>query len=355
MRYIGECRDLHCAVLPPDINTGFAGFTVGGENVRFGLGAIKGVGQNAINSVVAEREAHGKFQSFADMVKRVDYRLVNKKVMESLIKSGALDSLGMHRAEMLGNMGRVMEWAQRQQEDAQQGQISLFGGTAEPAATGMLSLDAFLPWQDAEQLAHEKEALGFYMSSHPLTAVQSQLQRLVTAHSQTLAEQPGGEVKVGGVITQQRTQLTKKGDRMAFLTLEDLYGTIEVIVFPEVYRQSITYCESEEPLLIWGTVEGDSDGRLIAQRIMPLQSEAMWCQCRQLTLTLSPQVEQTVLMQVRELLSTAPGEAEVILALSFEDGERVRLRASPRLCVAPTHQLLDELDQLLGAGNVRVA
>jgi DNA polymerase-3 subunit alpha len=219
----------------------------------------------------------------------------------------------------------------------------------------MLSLDSFMPWQDAEQLAHEKEALGFYISSHPLTAVQPQLQRLVTANSQTLAEQPGGEVKVGGVITQQRTQLTKKGDRMAFLTLEDLYGTIEVIVFPETYRQSITCCESEEPLLIWGTVEGDSDGRIIAQRIMPLQSEEMWCQCRQLTLTLSPQVDKTVLLQVRELLSSAPGEAEVVLALAFEDGERVRLRASQRLCVAPTHQLLDDLDQLLGAGNVRVA
>ena len=355
MRYIGECRDLHCAVLPPDINTGFPGFTVGGENVRFGLGAIKGVGQNAITSVVAEREANGPFQSFADLLKRVDYRLVNKKVIESLIKGGALDGLGMHRAAMFGNMARVMEWAQRQQEDAQQGQISLFGGTAEPAATGMLSLDAVMPWLDAEQLAYEKEALGFYISSHPLTAVQPQLQRLVTANSQTLAEQPGGEVKVGGVITQQRTQLTKKGDRMAFLTLEDLYGTMEVIVFPETYRQSITYCESEEPLLIWGTVEGDHDGRIIAQRIMPLQSEEMWRECRQVTLTLSPQVEKSVLLQVRELLDAAPGEADVVLALSFEDGERVRLRASQRLCVAPTHQLLESLDQLLGAGNVRVA
>jgi DNA polymerase-3 subunit alpha len=219
----------------------------------------------------------------------------------------------------------------------------------------MLSLDAVIPWSDAEQLTHEKEALGFYISSHPLTAVQPYLQRLVTANSQTLAEQPGGEVKVGGVITQQRSQLTKKGDRMAFLTLEDLYGTLEVIVFPEIYRQSIGYCESEEPLLIWGTVEGDSDGRIIAQRIMPLQSEETWRECRQVTLTLAPQLGEAVLLQVRELLSAAPGEADVVLALSFEDGERVRLRASQRLCVAPTHQLLDDLDQLLGAGNVRVA
>jgi DNA polymerase-3 subunit alpha len=276
-------------------------------------------------------------------------------VIESLIKGGALDGLGMHRAAMLGNMARVMEWAQRQQEDAQQGQISLFGDITAPAAASMLSLEAVMPWSDAEQLTHEKEALGFYISSHPLTAVQPYLQRLVTANSQTLAEQPGGEVKVGGVITQQRSQLTKKGDRMAFLTLEDLYGTVEVIVFPEIYRQSISYCESEEPLLIWGTVEGDSDGRIIAQRIMPLQSEETWRECRQVTLTLAPQLEEAVLLQVRELLSAAPGEADVVLALSFEDGERVRLRASQRLCVAPTHQLLDDLDQLLGAGNVRVA
>lgn len=355
MRYIGECRDLGCSVLPPDINSGFAGFTVGGENVRFGLGAIKGVGQNAITSVVAEREANGAFQSFADLLERVDYRQVNKKVIESLIKGGALDRLGMHRAEMLGNMARVMEWAQRQQEDAQQGQISLFDGTAEPAAAGMLSLESVMPWNDTEQLANEKEALGFYISSHPLTAVQPQLQRLATATSQSLGEHPGGEVTVGGVITQQRTQLTKKGDRMAFLTLEDLYGNIEVIVFPETYRQSVTWCESEEPLLIWGTVESDSEGRIIAQRILPLQSEETWQQCRKVTLTLSPQIEQAVLIQIRDLLSTSPGEASVELALPFEDGEWVRLRAGQRLRVSPSRQLLDDLDQLLGAGNVRVA
>ena len=140
-------------------------------------------------------------------------------------------------------------------------EISLFGGTAEPANA---IVRVGYPLERCRTVSAQKEALGFYISSHPLTAVQPQLQRLVTANSQNLAEQPGGEVKVGGVITQLRTQLTKKGDRMAFLTLEDLYGTIEVIVFPETYRQSITYCESEEPLLIWGTVEGASDDRIIA-------------------------------------------------------------------------------------------
>ena len=155
-------------------------------------------------------------------------------------------------------------WSGRSASKRMPNRVKLVCLAARRNGTGMLSLESVIPWSGAEQLAHEKEALGFYISSHPLTAVQPQLQRLVTANSQNLAEQPGGEVKVGGVITQLRTQLTKKGDRMAFLTLEDLYGTIEVIVFPETYRQSITYCESEEPLLIWGTVEGDSDGRIIA-------------------------------------------------------------------------------------------
>jgi DNA polymerase-3 subunit alpha len=357
IRYIGECRDLGCAVLPPDINSGFAGFTVSGDNIRFGLGAIKGVGQNAIQSIVAERQANGPFQSFADFCERLDFRQVNKKVVESLIKGGALDLLGMHRAAMIGNMSRVMEWAQRQQEDRQQGQISLFGGAAEPATAAMLSLQSLPPWSDSEQLAYEKEALGFYMSSHPLSAVQPYLQRLTTATSQTLSDCSSDQVvTVGGLITQRRTQLTKNGDRMAFLTLEDLGGSIEVIVFPETYRQSAAWCESEEPLLVWGKVESDaSDGRMIAQRILPLQAHETWREFRRLTLNVAPQLESDQLLQVRDLLREAPGEASVFLALAFDDGERVVLRAGEHFQVAPSCALLDALDHLLGVGNVRIS
>lgn len=357
IRYIGECRDLGCSVLPPDINEGFAGFTVSGENLRFGLGAMKGVGHNSIASVVAEREANGTFKDFADFCERLDYRQANKKVIDSLIKGGALDRLGMHRAEMVGNMARVIEWAQREQEDRQQGQISLFGGSEAPAASAMITLQSVPVWDESEALAHEKEALGFYISSHPLMAVQTHLQRLATATSQTLSEMHSDQlITVGGVITQQRTQLTKKGDRMAFLTMEDLYGSIEVIVFPETYRQSMTWCESEEPLLVWGKVESDSgEGRLIAQRILPLQSEEAWRECKRLTLTVLPTLDYQVLRDVRALLEKWPGEAGVALTLPFEDGERVYLRANDQLSVAPSHELLDALDSLLGVGNVRVA
>jgi DNA polymerase-3 subunit alpha len=357
MRYIGDCRDLGIPVLPPDINEGVHGFTVSGESIRFGLGAIKGVGQGAIAAVLGERERHGRFASFFDFCARVDTRQVNKKVIESLIKGGALDSLGMHRAQMLGNLPRVLEWAQRQQEDRQQGQFSLFGNTTVAPAVATLSLDPVPEWSESERLASEKEALGFYISSHPLMAVRQALRRLTTATSQSLVDCPSDQtVTVGGMITQRRTQLTKNGERMAFLTLEDLYGSIEVIVFPETYRRSMPWCESDEPLLVWGKVEGDgSDSRMIAQRLLPLQEAEALREFRRLTLTVSPELERAALLQVRELLAASPGDCSVLLALEFADGERVLLRATDRLNVAPSMELLSGLEELLGVDNVRVA
>jgi DNA polymerase-3 subunit alpha len=249
-----------------------------------------------------------------------------------------------------------MEWAQRQQEDRQQGQFSLFGGTTAVAATTP-TLEPVAEWSESERLAFEKEALGFYISSHPLMAVQAPLRRLTTATSQSLMDCAGEQtVTVGGIITQQRVQLTKNGDRMAFLTLEDLYGTLEVIVFPETYRRSLPWCESDQPLLVWGKVEGDGgDGRLIAQRLLPLQEAEALGEFRRLTLTLSPDFDRTALLQVRERLETVPGDCQVVLVLRFPDGEQVMLRAAERLSVKLSMDLLAGLEELLGADSVRVA
>jgi DNA polymerase-3 subunit alpha len=356
MRYIGDCRDMGIPVLPPDINEGFHGFTVSNEGIRFGLGAIKGVGHQAVTAMVREREENGPFRSFVDFCARLDFRQVNKKVVESLIKGGALDSLGMGRAQMLSNMGRVMDWAHRQQEDRQQGQISLFGEATVTSALAGLHLETVPEWSNSERLAYEKEALGFYISSHPLMAVRQQLRRLTTATSQSLGDGPGERnVTVGGMITQRRTQLTKNGEQMAFLTLEDLYGSIEVIVFPDTYRRSLAWCESEEPLLVWGKVDGEGEGRLIAQRILPLHEAEALHAFHQLTLQVSPDLERAVLLQVRDLLAASPGACQVVLTLQFPDGERVLLRAAERLNVAPSVELLEALENLLGAESVQMA
>ena len=165
-------------------------------------------------------------------------------------------------------------------------------------------------------------------------------------------------VTLGGVITQHRSQLTKNGDRMAFLTLEDLYGSLEVIVFPETYRQSVTACESEEPVVVWGKAKIESEGgepRVIAQRVLFLKDALALGEFRRLTLSVSPQHDRTTLLQVCDLLGNAPGTCNVVLALQFPDGERVLLRAAERLNVAPSLALLASLEELLGAENVRVA
>jgi DNA polymerase-3 subunit alpha len=323
------------------------------------LGAIKGVGEQAITALMKERQEHGPFRSFFDLCERLDTRQVNKKVLESLMKGGALDSLGLTRAQMLGNMARVLDWAQRQQEDRQQGQFSLFGNSTAGPSVDTPSLDPVVPWSDSEQLAYEKEALGFYISSHPLMAVQPQMRRLVTATSQSLVDCQGEQtVTLGGLITQHRAQLTKNGDRMAFLTLEDLYGSLEVIVFPETYRQSVAACESEEPVVVWGKAKIEGEGgepRVIAQRVLLLKDALALGEFRRLTLSVSPQHDRTTLLHVRDLLGQVPGTCNVVLTLQFPDGERLLLRAAERLNVAPSLALLAGLEELLGTENVRVA
>jgi DNA polymerase-3 subunit alpha len=158
------------------------------------------------------------------------------------------------------------------------------------------------------------------------------------------------------MVTQQRTQLTKNGERMAFLTLEDLYGSMEIIVFPETYRRSQQGCESGDPLLVWGKVEGDgSEGRLIAQRLVPLKEAEALGDFRRLTLTVPPALDRAALLQVRDLLAASPGACAVLLGLEFPDGERVMLQAADRLHVRPSMDLLTGLEDLLGVESVRLA
>jgi DNA polymerase-3 subunit alpha len=162
-------------------------------------------------------------------------------------------------------------------------------------------------------------------------------------------------VTVGGMITQQRTQLTKNGERMAFLTLEDLYGSTEVIVFPETYRQSQSCCESEKPVLIWGKAESEgNEGRIIAQRILPLGEAEALREFRQLTLAVPSEPDRSVLLRIRDVLAASHGDCQVVLTLRFADGENVLLRVAERLNVTPSMELLDTLENLLGAESVQM-
>jgi DNA polymerase-3 subunit alpha len=252
---VAECRRLGIAVLPPDVHASHLDFLVEGESIRFGLLAVKNVGQGAVESIIAAREKDGPFRSLADFCSRVDLRLVNKRVIESLIKVGALDALG-HPAQLLAALDEVLAAAQIEQRERASGQISLFDLAAEPAV-----LEAPLPPASEvplrERLQWERELLGLYLSDHPLGEVAERLARIVTAYSGELKDESldGQRIIVGGVVTGLRTVVTKARSTMAIATLEDLQGPIEVVIFPRLYEQTAPTWREGAILLVAGQVD----------------------------------------------------------------------------------------------------
>jgi DNA polymerase-3 subunit alpha len=252
---VAECRRLGIAVLPPDVHASHLEFTVEGAAIRFGLLAVKNVGQGAIESIIAARDDGGPFRSFADFCNRIDLRLVNKRVLESLVKVGALNALG-HPAQLLLALDEVLATAQADQRERASGQISFFDLASEPS-----SLEAPLPGATEvavrERLRWEKELLGLYLSDHPLGEVAERIGKFVSAYSGELRDESldGQRVVVGGVVTGTRTVITKARATMAVATIEDLQGAVEVVVFPRLYEQTGPTWQEGAILLVAGRID----------------------------------------------------------------------------------------------------
>ena len=252
---VAECRRMGISVLPPDVHASHLEFTVEGASIRFGLLAVKNVGQGAIESIIAAREGGGPFRSFADFCNRIDLRLVNKRVLESLVKVGALSAFG-HPGRLLDALDDTLAMAQADQRERASGQISFFDLAAEPAALEAPLADApEVPTR--ERLRWEKELLGLYLSDHPLGEVAEQIGQFVSAYSSDLKDESldGQRVVVGGVVTGSRTVVTKAKATMAVVTLEDLQGAIEVVVFPRLYEQTAGTWQDGVILLVAGRID----------------------------------------------------------------------------------------------------
>ncbi|MGH7366786.1 MAG: LAGLIDADG family homing endonuclease, partial [Candidatus Rokuibacteriota bacterium] len=240
VQYVEETRAMGLRVEAPDVNVSRAQFTVAGESIHFGLGAIKNVGVTAIESIVKTREADGRFGTLEDFCARVDLRLVNRRVVECLIKAGAFDSLQSTRAGLLAGLDQAMESGQRRQRDREEGQVSLFdvlgGGDARPAAAPAAA--ARLPeWPQEEMLAYEREVLGFYLSGHPLEQYRDVARRIgALGASDLAARSTGARVLLLGQVSAFSESTTKSGNRMAFATLELVDGSVPLTIFPEPYR-----------------------------------------------------------------------------------------------------------------------
>ncbi|HYB74510.1 MAG TPA: DNA polymerase III subunit alpha [Candidatus Sulfotelmatobacter sp.] len=275
VRYIEECRQMGIEVLPPDVNDSSSSFTVVGGKVRFGLVAVKNVGEKAIQSILDTRKAQGRFTSLYDFCERVDLQLVNKRVLESLIKCGAFDSLGLRRAQLLAVVDKAMEAGQSAQRDRRQGQVSLLdvlGGPGGAAKAPVPAPPEVPEFSRADLLRAEKETLGFYITGHPLAEYGAALRRHATATTEELPNRRDKDtVTLGAIVSAVKEISTKSGDRMAFITLEDTGGSVEAIAFPELYRQNMLHLVKDAAVLVKGQLDvGDEIVKLLLSEVRPL-------------------------------------------------------------------------------------
>jgi len=354
---VAECQRMGIPVLPPDINASADTFTVVGETIRFGLAAVKHVGQGAVEEILRARAAGGPFRSLADLVARVDTRVVNKRVLESLIKAGAFDSLGRPRAALLQDLDAALSAGQRLARARAAAQTGLFGdagGTSEaegpPAAVEEFSR--------AELLAMEKDMLGLYVSGHPLAAVRERLAARVTATIDQLAEmRDRSEVVIGGLITAVKRTTTRAGAAMAFLTLEDLTGSVEVIVFPKTYEAAHLVLKRDAVVVVRGRLDvTEQQAKVLAEAVLPLDdapgAEAPDGGAEVLHVVVDADRHGEVgLHRLRALLQRHAGDRRVLLTVRAA-GREVRMQAGA-LGVAPGPRVVEAVEALLGPDTAR--
>jgi len=357
--YIGECREMGIRVLAPDVNESDIYFTVVGDDIRFGLSAIKNVGEGAVEAVLAARRASGPFRSLSDFCERVDLRGVNRRVIEGFVKSGSFDSLSLRRAALLASIERAMDSGQRRQRDREQGQASLLGMLGASAASDIGRGQEVLPdapdWSEAERLAFEKESLGFYITGHPLERVRDELRQWTTATVGGLASlEESREVTVAGLTSALRLLKTKKGDRMATFVLEDLEGSIEVLVFPETYNKVATRLADDKVVVVKGKAEAVDEGkpRLLASDVLSLEQIKV-SDARQITVRVElARWDRTKGEQLRDILGARQGDCPVLIELTRPGGLAVAVAPSALYRVRPDAGLKGEIEALFGPGSV---
>ncbi len=359
VKYIEECRAMGLRVDPPDVNVSAVKFSVSGDAIRFGLAAIKNVGEAAMESILATRDTDGAFRSLEDFCARVDLRLVNRRVLESLVKAGAFDSLGLTRAHLMATVDGALENGQRQQRERTEGQGSFFDLLPPPAVPRADPVAITTEWDDAQRLQFEKEVLGFYVSGHPLARHRPLVESLgITTTGELAGRSAGSRVLLFGHVAAMKETSTKSGNRMAFVTLEDMEGTVEVTVFPEPFKAAVEHLRGREPLLVRGRVDDSERGRsVLAEDVRPLERVLADGAVRSAAASagepnavrirvVAGDEAVAALGSVREACVEHPGPVPVFVHVLLPDREVVvRSRA---VAVDPVPPLLERLAALLG-------
>lgn len=363
--YIQECKRLGIEILPPDVNESYSNFTVNGRKIRFGLAAVKNVGKPAIEAIIKARETGGKFKSFTDFCKRVDLNSVNKRTVESLIKCGAFDSLGLKRAQLLAVYEKIIESIHQDKKRNIEGQFSLFETISksdkEIYTDDLPDIEEF---PDKILLSMEKEMLGIYLSGHPLASYEKELKRISNITTSEIYESlekteegnesfkliDGKEVIIGGVITNKKNKITKNNNIMAFATLEDLYGSIELIIFPATYEKYSNYINEDSLVIVKGrlSIHEEEEPKIICDSFRPLTKTNN----EKLYLKVPKNKSLIVLNEIKSILSNYTGNVPVYVYL---ENKNKTIMAERDYWVDITNDsLLNNLKKLLGQDCVKV-
>lgn len=349
-RYVTEMKSFGIQVLPPDINTSNEGFTAVRNSVRFGLAAIKGIGSSAVQLILRARQEGGSFRSIFDFTGRVDSRAANKRVIEALVKAGAFDFSTTNRACLVAVLDRAIEIGQRAQRSKASGQADLFALPDVATTTGSDDppLPDTKPWTRKELLSFEKESLGFYASGHPLEDYAQSLQQLTKLDSSSVAECPDGEiVSLGGFITDLAIKTTKKGDRFALCRLEDQFGSVKVVCWPETFNRCKNAIQADLAVLVKGKLELSDDGSatIISQEVIQLEN-ARAREANSFTIKFGDfSADEEFLNRLGALLAGQEGPTPVFFELIADD-HIVKLRANQFCRVAVTSKLIESVQAI---------
>jgi DNA polymerase-3 subunit alpha len=369
--YIAECRKMGVEVLAPDINESGVNFTPlyksrdaarDGEGViRFGLAAVKGVGEKAVEHIIAARQRIGRFQSLFHFCENVDLRAVNKQTIEALIKAGAFDRLGGNRAQMMAGLEKAMQVGVSLQTDRQYGQMGLFAQTGDSDySQDHKRLPNVAPWPEPQMLAYEKQVLGFYVTSNPLSHCAETINFYSTANTSQLADfGQDKQIVIGGVIAKIRTHLTKKGrnagSKMAIFTLEDLQGQVEVVMFPDVLNRFADLLVKDKVVFVKGRLDYRREKpNILAAELIALD-EITEKTARKVRIKLDAKdVTEEKVAQIRSICATHRGRSPVCIAVRTDKG-RVYATADSSLSVNPNLDFCRKMQQLVGPENFQLA
>ncbi len=357
VEYIRECERLKIEVLKPDVNKSFTEFAVENNHIRYSLCAVKNVGVHFVENLVAEREEKGIYIDFDDFARRLDKKDINKRTIESLIKCGAFDELIPNRASIMAGYEKILSSISNSRKNNIEGQVSLFDTQLQNEVKAkIIELSEF---NDKEKLQMEKEVLGLYLSGHPLNEYKDMLSRITTTTTLTLREMKDNyienqfkdnmSVKIGGVINKKSIKSTKNKDMMAFLTLEDIYGTVEIIVFPKIFLKESSLLQEDVAILVHGrlSLKEDEEPKIIAEKIESLSNQMD----NSLYLRVNNIEDKDLLKEIKKVINQYPGNTYIY----YFDSKSKKVFAPQKIeAVELCEELLEELADIIGEDNIKI-